>query len=58
MGLARAFFEAGSRAVVGSLWPLRDDETAAPSPWSLPAGAAVLAASVAALALGLRREGR
>jgi tetratricopeptide (TPR) repeat protein len=29
MGLARAFFEAGSRAVVGSLWPLRDDETAA-----------------------------
>ncbi len=29
MGLARSFFEAGSRAVVGSLWPLRDDETAA-----------------------------
>jgi CHAT domain-containing protein len=28
MSLARAFFEAGSRTVVGSLLPLRDDETA------------------------------
>ncbi|HVQ30121.1 MAG TPA: CHAT domain-containing protein [Vicinamibacteria bacterium] len=28
LSLARAFFEAGSPAVVGSLWPLRDDETA------------------------------
>lgn len=28
LSLARAFFEAGSRAVVASLWPLRDDETA------------------------------
>jgi CHAT domain-containing protein len=26
MGLARGFFQAGARAVVGSLWPLRDDE--------------------------------
>jgi CHAT domain-containing protein/tetratricopeptide (TPR) repeat protein len=26
LGLARAFFEAGAVAVVGSLWPLRDDE--------------------------------
>lgn len=26
MSLARAFFQAGARAVVGSLWPLRDDE--------------------------------
>lgn len=26
IGLARAFFCAGSRAVVGSLWPLQDDE--------------------------------
>jgi hypothetical protein len=26
MGLARAFFQAGARTVVGSLWPLRDDE--------------------------------
>ena len=28
MGLAHAFFQAGARAVVGSLWPLRDDEAA------------------------------
>jgi CHAT domain-containing protein len=27
LSLARAFFQAGSPAVVGSLWPLRDDET-------------------------------
>ena len=26
MSLARAFFQAGSTAVIGSLWPLRDDE--------------------------------
>lgn len=26
-GLARAFFRAGARTVVASLWPLRDDET-------------------------------
>jgi len=26
LGLARAFFQAGARAVVGSLWQLRDDE--------------------------------
>lgn len=26
MGLARGFFQAGARTVVGSLWPLRDDE--------------------------------
>jgi hypothetical protein len=25
-GLARAFFQAGARGVVGNLWPLRDDE--------------------------------
>jgi CHAT domain-containing protein/tetratricopeptide (TPR) repeat protein len=29
LGLARAFFEAGAHVVVGGLWPLRDDETAA-----------------------------
>jgi CHAT domain-containing protein len=28
MSLARGFFQAGARAVVGSLWPLRDDEAA------------------------------
>ncbi|MCE9669650.1 CHAT domain-containing protein [Myxococcus stipitatus] len=28
LSLARAFFESGSRAVVASLWPLRDDEAA------------------------------
>jgi CHAT domain-containing protein len=28
MGLARAFFQAGARTVVASLWPLRDDEAA------------------------------
>ncbi|HYG64715.1 MAG TPA: CHAT domain-containing protein [Thermoanaerobaculia bacterium] len=28
MGMARAFFQAGSHAVVASLWPLRDDEAA------------------------------
>jgi CHAT domain-containing protein len=26
MGLAQAFFQAGASAVLGSLWPLRDDE--------------------------------
>lgn len=29
MGLARAFFQAGARTVVASLWPLRDDDGAA-----------------------------
>ncbi len=29
LGLARAFFQAGAGTVVGSLWPLRDDEAAA-----------------------------
>jgi tetratricopeptide (TPR) repeat protein len=28
LSLARSFFQAGSQAVVGSLWPLRDDEAA------------------------------
>lgn len=28
MGLARSFFQAGTRTVVGSLWPVRDDEAA------------------------------
>jgi CHAT domain-containing protein len=28
MGLSHGFFQAGSRAVLGGLWPLRDDETA------------------------------
>jgi CHAT domain-containing protein len=28
MSLARAFFQAGAHGVVGSLWPLRDDEAA------------------------------
>ncbi len=28
LSLARSFFQAGAHAVVGSLWPLRDDETA------------------------------
>ncbi len=28
MGLAHAFFLAGARTVIGSLWPLRDDEVA------------------------------
>lgn len=29
MSLGRAFFQAGARTVVASLWPVRDDETAA-----------------------------
>jgi CHAT domain-containing protein/tetratricopeptide (TPR) repeat protein len=29
IGLARAFFVAGAHAVVGSLWPVRDDDSAA-----------------------------
>ncbi len=29
LGIARAFFQAGARTVVGSLWPLRDDDAAA-----------------------------
>jgi CHAT domain-containing protein len=29
MGLARSFFAAGSRTVIGSLWPIRDDHAAA-----------------------------
>ena len=29
MSLARAFFVAGAQTVIGSLWPLRDDEAAA-----------------------------
>jgi CHAT domain-containing protein len=29
MGLARSFFAAGSRTVIGSLWPVRDDHAAA-----------------------------
>ncbi len=28
MSLARSFFQAGARAVIGNLWPLRDDEAA------------------------------
>ncbi len=27
VGLSHAFFQAGARAVIGGLWPLRDDET-------------------------------
>jgi CHAT domain-containing protein len=29
VGLGRSFFEAGAHGVVGSLWPLRDDESSA-----------------------------
>jgi CHAT domain-containing protein len=29
VGLARAFFQAGARAVIGSPWPLKDDDAAA-----------------------------
>jgi CHAT domain-containing protein len=29
LGLARSFFQAGARSVVGNLWPMRDDEAEA-----------------------------
>lgn len=51
MGLARAFFQAGAVAVVGSLWPLRDDEAALvmePFSRELARGKSVAAALAAA----------
>jgi CHAT domain-containing protein/tetratricopeptide (TPR) repeat protein len=51
MSLAHAFFQAGARAVVASLWPLRDDEAAAffdPFYRELGAGQSVAAALAAA----------
>ena len=40
LSLARAFFEAGAHAVIGSRWPIRDEDAASlfdsvlPAPWS------------------------
>jgi hypothetical protein len=60
IGLGRAFFRAGSPAVVGSLWPLRDDEAAglfAAFYRSLRGGAG-LGAALRAAQLEAIREGR
>jgi len=54
MGLARGFFQAGARTVVGSLWPLRDDEASRLMP-AFYAGLAEGQGAAAALAGAQRR---
>ncbi len=60
IGLSRSFFEAGARTVVGTLWPIRDDEAARFADLFYTAlaegqtvGAAMRSARRAAIAAGL-----
>ena len=58
IGLGRAFLQAGARAVIGGLWPLRDDEVARlikDFSGHLGEGARVSAALAAAQRDGIRR---
>ncbi len=60
MGLARGFFVAGARTVVGSLWPLRDEEAALLFDRfyrHLAAGRSVAAALAAARRQGIEQGG-
>jgi CHAT domain-containing protein len=60
IGLSRAFFRAGSPGVVGSLWPLRDDEGAAlfGAFYRALRGGADLGAALRAAQLEAIRDGR
>jgi len=60
LSLARAFFEAGSAAVIGSRWPIRDDDAAAffDSFYERLGRGATLAAALAQAKRDARAQGR